>query len=158
MATMVGTQHNVVDLLNQLILLDFDAIEAYRTAVMKIKDEMARSQLAQFMADHERHVHELSALVEGMGARPPRGPDMKQILTKGKVFIGALLGDRAILLAMKTNENDTNRAYERAASRTDVPQPVHDAFARGLADERRHRAWIEDRLAARPIHAQTPPR
>jgi uncharacterized protein (TIGR02284 family) len=158
MATTVGTQRGVLELLDQLILLDYDAIEAYRAAVTHIKDSMDRSQLARFMADHERHVADLAALVEGMGGRAPSGPDFKQVLTKGKVLVGSVLGDRAILRAMKTNEDETNRAYERAAARSDLPQAVMEIVQKNLADERRHRAWIVERLETKPVHAPTPPR
>ena len=41
---------------------------------------------------------------------------MKALLTKGKVVIAGLMGDEAILQAMRTNEADTNTAYERAVN------------------------------------------
>ena len=51
------------------------------------------------------------------------------VLTKGKVVLGGLIGDNAVLQAMKTNEDDTNTAYERA-----------------LGDERRHRDWMVETI------------
>jgi uncharacterized protein (TIGR02284 family) len=153
MGTMVGTDRVVVELLNHLISLDYDAIEAYRAAVLRIKDSADRAQLGQFMADHERHVTELSALVQGLGGRPSNGPDLKQILTKGKVLVSAVMGDRAILRAMKMNEDDTTRVYERASSHAGLPQAVLEVIRKNLEDERRHRAYSVSRLEARPIHA-----
>jgi uncharacterized protein (TIGR02284 family) len=98
------------------------------------------------MADHERHVRELRPLVEHMGVSPATSPDIKAVLTRGKVQIGSLFGDRAILRAMKTNEDDTNRAYERANARPELPAVVREVLQRNLADERRHREYIEGRL------------
>jgi hypothetical protein len=40
MVTMVGTESEVVDLLLDLIKLDYDAIDAYNSAIHKLKDSM----------------------------------------------------------------------------------------------------------------------
>ena len=148
MATLVGTQKDLASMLNQLLELDFDAIEAYRAAIERLKDETDKSQLASFMADHERHTRELTAIIEGMGHVPASGPDIKQLLTKGKVVIGSLVGDAAILLAMRTNESDTNTAYERATARQDLSRELRDILERNLQDEKRHRSWIQTRVEA----------
>ncbi|MDB4927533.1 MAG: uncharacterized protein JWM10_17 [Myxococcaceae bacterium] len=148
MATAVGTQSDLGDLLHQLIELDYDAIEAYRTALARFEDTGFRSQMSSFQQDHERHVHELSVLLRAMGREPPEGPDMKQYLTKGKVVIAGLLGDPAVLAAMITNEDDTNTAYERAAARVDLSTELRELVEHNLADERRHREWLREKLAA----------
>ena len=41
-----------------------------------------------------------------------------------------------------------NSAYERAVSRDDLTPQLREVLQRNLADERRHRAWIEARLAS----------
>jgi uncharacterized protein (TIGR02284 family) len=133
-------------LLNALLELDYDAIEAYRAAIARLESSEDRQQLATFLADHERHTRELTPLVSAMGKEPSKGADMKQWLTKGKVIIAGLVGDKAILMAMKTNEDDTNVAYERAMQRSDLPSNVRVVIERNLGDERRHRAYIEARL------------
>ncbi len=154
MATMVGTQKEIHSLLNALIELDYDAIEAYRAAVDRLANEEDRVQMRTFMGDHERHVRDLTTVVTSMGQQVSKGPDLKSILTKGKVVLGGLMGDRAILMAMKTNEDDTNVAYERAVARRELPSHVLDLLRGNLDDERRHRAWIEQRLAVfREEHA-----
>ena len=48
---------------------------------------------------------------------------------------------------MKTNETDTNVAYARAITNDVVPAHVKDILRRNLADERRHRSWIERELS-----------
>lgn len=147
MATAVGYQQSVPELLAGLIELDYDAIEAYRAAVERLEDTTFRTHLAGFRQDHERHVQDVGARLRALGGEVPDGPDIKQILTKGKVVIAGLLGDHAILLAMKTNEDDTNTAYERAAARTDLTADLREVLQANLADERRHRAWIEEQIA-----------
>ena len=150
MATLVGTQKALSSMLNQLIELDFDTIEAYRAAMDRLDAPTDRTQLQWFLADHERHVRELSLLVRQLGETPSEEADMKQVLTKGKVVIASLLGDRAVLSAMKSNEDDTNLAYERAVRRNDLPIRMRNILERNLADERRHRAWFEARIPEAP--------
>lgn len=149
MATLVGTQHKLVDAIDALLELDYDAIEAYRAAIDRLSDEADKAQLRSFMADHQRHVSELTPIVTRLGGKPAMGPDVKQWLAKGKVVILGLAGDNAVLLAMKTNEEDTNTAYERMLGRDDVTADIRPVLERNLADERRHKAWIEARLEAR---------
>src|SRR5690349_5500628 len=98
MTTFAGTQKDLAVALNQLLELDFDAIEAYRTAIDRLKDGGDRDQLATFMADHERHTRELTRLVRSLGHEPSTGPDLKQLLTKGKVVAGSLVGDTTLLV------------------------------------------------------------
>ncbi len=147
MATLVGTQSSPVALLRSLVELDYDAVEADEAAIEKLRDPGYRQQMESFCADHRRHIAELGPVIRELGGRPVLGPDIKRVLTEGKVRLGALLGDRAILLAMRTNEEDTNTAYKRAVRHGGVDPRVQEILVRNLADERRHRAWLIDALA-----------
>ena len=75
-------------------------------------DENFKAQLKEFKNDHDRHVQELKKCFEQKNETPPLGPSPNQWLTKGKVFMANLLGDKTILIAMSSNESDTNTAYE----------------------------------------------
>jgi hypothetical protein len=77
-----------------------------------------------------------------MGRTPPTESDLKAVLTKGKVVIAGLAGDDAILEAMRTNEADTNTAYERAVQHPKAASFLRDTLDNGLQDERRHCDWI----------------
>lgn len=147
MATLTGNETVFLETLNNLIELDFDAVEAYQAAIDRLDDVTAKEQLRQFMGDHQRHTRDLSEIVRELGGTPPTQGDFKRFLTKGKVVIAELAGDKGILQAMKSNEDDTNTAYERALKRNDVQPRAQDVLQRNLEDERRHRAWIEERLA-----------
>ena len=146
MTTLVGTQSDLNSLLKNLIELDYDAIEAYDAAISRVKSEAYRAKLTEFRDDHQRHTVTLSRVLRDSGQEPPSGPDLKRILTQGKVIVAGLAGDRAILFAMKTNETDTNVAYERATTNDVVPPTVKELLRQNLADERRHRAWMEEQL------------
>jgi uncharacterized protein (TIGR02284 family) len=147
MVTIRGKEVDVTKMVCDLIELDYDAIEAYRAAIDRLEDFMVQQQLRAFLADHERHVRDLTTFVEGIGGTAPSKGDIKRVLTKGKVIIAQIVGDRGILMAMKSNEDDTNQAYEQAVRRHDLPPDLRELLQRNLSDERRHRAWIEDRLA-----------
>lgn len=149
MATLVGTQKKLVDAIEALVELDYDAIEAYKAAIARLDDAEDKKQLRSFLADHERHVTELGPIVAQLGGVAAKGPDLKKWLTKGKVVIMGLAGSNAVLLAMKSNEDDTNTAYERVVGRGDLTPTIRAVCEKNLADERRHRAWIESRLAVK---------
>lgn len=146
MGTMVGKHGDFRSVLHDLIELDLDAVEAYRTAIDKLQDPECKSALSGFMSDHERHVREVGEALTRLGGEPPKGPDFKRVLTQGKVVLGGIVGDKGILKAMKTNEDDTNVAYERASGRTDLTPDLQVLLRGNLDDERRHRAWIEARI------------
>ena len=72
---------------------------------------------------------------------------MKEMLTTGKIALADLAGDSAILKAMKTNEDDTVQAYEQAAGNAKAGPEMRSAFETALADEKRHRSWMESQTA-----------
>lgn len=147
MATLIGNEAAFSDTLKNLIALDFDAVAAYEAAINRLDDPLIKDQLGEFMSDHQRHIQELSAIVRELGELPPTDKDFKAVLTQGKVVIGNLAGDKGILQAMKSNEDDTNQAYEQALKRTDILPRAEGLLKQNLADERRHRSWIEERLS-----------
>ena len=148
MVTTVGMASDVVEMLNDLIQLDHDAIQAYEAAIGRIDNSEHQRQLTAFKDDHVRHTRELGRVVSELGGEPATGASMKQVLTVGKVAFADMIGDRAVLQAMKTNEDDTNTAYERAAAWSDLPQSAVPLIKVALGDERKHRNWLEKTIAA----------
>ncbi|MBC2778666.1 DUF892 family protein [Parasphingopyxis marina] len=145
MATTV-TDSGLVKLLQDLVHLDYDAIRAYEAAIDRLEDDSFKSTLARYCADHRAHTENLGAHLRALGADVPDGADWKKILTKGKVVIAGLIGDRAILAAMLANEEVTNKAYEAALEHEAADPGVQQTLRANLEDERRHRAWIEGTL------------
>jgi rubrerythrin len=145
--TMAGTQSEPHRLIEELIKLDYDAIEAYDAAIERLDDEESKQSLAEFRDDHARHTENLARFLRDAGRKPPSGPDAKRVLTKGKVLIADLMGDKAILQAMKSNEDDTNTVYERATQNKNLSSDMARTVRENLEDERRHRAWLEQKIA-----------
>jgi uncharacterized protein (TIGR02284 family) len=146
MTTTVGTENTLESLLEDLIQLDYDAADAYQAAIDRLENSSYRTRLAEFKRDHLRHITELSEILSDMGRTPPKEGDMKALLTKGKVIIAGLMGDEAVLQAMRTNEADTNTAYERAVNFKGLQANTREVLQRGLEDERRHCEWILETL------------
>jgi hypothetical protein len=148
MVTAVGMQTELINATQDLLELDYDAIEAYDAAINRLENQLYKDKMAEFKADHLRHVRELTAFLEDNEEEAPEGPSGKQWLTKGKVIIANLLGDNAILAAMRSNEVDTNTAYERMTQRDDLVPELVLIIKRGFEDEKRHKAWLEATLQA----------
>lgn len=151
MATLVGTQANFADALRELVELDFDAIEAYEAAINRVTKESYKDKLSEFKQDHERHVKELNEVLWAHGEKPVEGPDAKKWLAQGKVVLANLMGDEAILQAMRTNEEDTNTAYERLNEHEDKWSDAVEPLRKGFEDEKRHKKWIEENGGASNI-------
>lgn len=143
---MAITNEQLCEKLNDLIQLDFDAIEAYQAAIERLESADCRQHMETFMRDHERHTANLSEQVRLLGGTPKTKGDFMAMLTKGKVVIGQLAEDKGILMAMNANEAVTNKTYEKVLAELGG-HPAAEAVVRGnLADERRHKAWIEQKL------------
>ncbi|MBS0642800.1 MAG: ferritin-like domain-containing protein [Proteobacteria bacterium] len=156
MVTTVGTESTYRDLVENLLLLEHDAIAAYESTISKLENPQWKQTVASFKSDHDRHVQELMQIAGQIGATQHREGDMKQMLTTGKVALASIMGDNAILGAMRTNEEDTVSAYERAARHAEVPADVRRVFERAHQDELRHREWFANptATAAAPVAAQ----
>lgn len=147
MVTLVGTEPDARTLLQDLITLDYDAIAAYDAALQGLSDPAHRAALGEFREDHVRHTQNLARFVEQLGGKVPTDVDAKSLLTTGKVAVGAMLGDKAILMAMRSNEDETNTAYGRAVEHCDVTPAMRQVLEENLADERRHRTYIDQAIA-----------
>ena len=145
MVTSVGTGSNAEVIIKDLILLERDAIAAYETTIERLEDPGSKAKIGEFRQDHLRHLDELmtAAPMHGL-TNPPAEGDMKQMLTTGKVKLADMMGgDGAILKAMSSNENDTIAAYRNASENKDAPSDLKTFFASALADEERHKVWMD---------------
>ena len=146
MVTFTGTQNELTEAIIDLILLEYDAVEAYKAAVERLDNKVYKSKLQEFQSDHERHIDELSKFLTQKKIIPPKGPDAKQFLAKGKTILAGLIGDRLILHAMNSNEDNTNTAYKRMNDREDLDETIKNILSRAYDDEIKHKTWIEDTL------------
>ncbi len=144
MATTVGNETTFEDLVQNLILLEHDAIAAYESTVERLSDNVLSGQVDAFRQDHLQHLDVLREIAREAAIEAPAEGDMKQMLTTGKIALADMMGDSSILKAMKTNEDDTVTAYERASTHPEARPETRAFFEKALSDERRHRAWMQE--------------
>ena len=84
MVTTVGTETHIVDLLSDLIQLDYDAADAYQAAIDRSGNPQFAATVSAFREDHLRHVAELSTILTAMGQMPSEQGDMKSLLGTGQ--------------------------------------------------------------------------
>tara|TARA_R110002020_G_scaffold475558_1_gene710936 strand:- start:56392 stop:56835 length:444 start_codon:yes stop_codon:yes gene_type:complete len=140
---MVGNESDINGLVKNLILLEYDAIAAYESCIERLSDHSISNQIGKFKDDHTEHLSVLKTISAEIGLEAPTEGDMKEYLTTGKIALADMFGDKAILKAMKTNEDDTVTAYERASRHSDAIPSSKAFFLKALEDERRHREWME---------------
>lgn len=127
--------------LNDLLQLDHDAVGAYGIAIDALTVEAHRQTLRAFRADHERHIEEITRLIQDRGGKPIQAPHLPTGVFKLAVQkAGALGGQTALLLSFKANERQGRDKYRRVAESSDDLE-VADVLARAAGDEVRHYDW-----------------
>ena len=143
MVTLAGTQNNEKDLVEALLKLEQNALEAYDSTIERLENKSYSDKIASFRQDHYEHVNALSAIAKTIGAELQEA-GAKSMLTAGKIVIADIIGnDSAILTAMKTNEYETVMAYENALKKDFLSPELKAICEKGLGDERRHRDWMD---------------
>jgi len=113
------------------------------SCIERLDDKTLSAKIAEFKQDHLHHVQVLTGMARELGTEAPTSGDMKQMLTTGKIALAEIIGDAAILKAMKTNEDDTVTAYERATRHEDSIPASKAFFMQAHQDEEKHRNWME---------------
>ncbi|MCA0370312.1 MAG: ferritin-like domain-containing protein [Proteobacteria bacterium] len=143
MVTFVGMKDDFGADLVDLVELEYDALEAYDAAIARLENEEYKENLMSFRDDHERHIKDLSDLLRKNNIdAPTQTSGAKHWMTKGKVVLGNLVGDRTILRAMRSNEIDTNTAYERICNHENMWAEARFILQEAFKDERRHKEWL----------------
>ncbi len=142
--------------LNDLLQLDYDAVQAYTVAIERLGDVEAKNAIAAFREDHERHIRDLTQLIRSRGGDPINLPHLPTGIFKLAVQgVGAAGGDKGILLAYKSNERQVRDKYRRAANRAHDPE-VTAIIRRSADDEQRHYTWALERLEDMGVGVGTP--
>jgi uncharacterized protein (TIGR02284 family) len=143
--------NRLIDNLNELIALDLDAVNAYESAITRIEAEDVRETLREYQEDHRRHVRDLSACVKQLGGTPRSKPDTKGFFLQAFTAITSMMGDRAALSAMRSNEEITNKTYDRALDERVWPTSILQIIERNREDERRHLAYVLQAIDAMAV-------
>ena len=136
--------------LKELVELEYAAVDAYVMAIDRLDDLGYKAKIKEFQRETERRIKELSGVLYRNNEDPPRGPNLnKELINKGKFILAYMVGDRTILRAIRSNEEDTTNYYERLNYRDDVWEEVRDILNRGLQEEMKHTDWLTHTLLAK---------
>jgi rubrerythrin len=137
----------VMEGLNDLLQLDHDAVSAYDAAIEKFEDPDLATQITGFRRDHERHITELNELIHGLGGTPDNSRHATAPFKEALQSLGALAGDKGLLIAWRANELQVRTKYDSYASRaTSWPADVKRVIDQNALDEERHYSWVVDVL------------
>lgn len=139
----------ILEGLNDLLQLDHDAIGAYRIAIEKLEDRDWAMQISGYLNDHERHIHELTEAIVGLGGTPMNEPHATGPFKQALQSLGAVGGDKGLLMAWRANELQVRTKYDRYASKAVFwPDRVKALVDRNALDEERHYRWVVGVLEA----------
>jgi rubrerythrin len=146
MVTFISAQPSFADAIRELLHLDNAAIEAYEKAISKLDNLEYKQKLREFMHDHQEHVDKLYDLLKTHHEPLSDLQGSEKWFTKGEVVITNLVGDQAILIAMASNEIDTNTAYKLINERKDKWEDSVSILNHWLEDEKGHLAWLKNNI------------
>ena len=133
---------NLLKMLNQLVQLDVDALNAYDLALDAVDDDVIRTRLEVFKTHHLNHVNRLQEEITKRGGRPPKlSKDFKGFVIEGFVSIGSAAGMKGALKMLKVAEELTNKIYGDAVS-GDADEDVREIFRHHFTDEKIHLDYI----------------
>lgn len=134
---------DVVHKLNELLMLDNDAVRAYSSAIERITIPYVKERLTEFRGDHERHIRDLNDCIRRLGGEPKDRPDFKGPFIQAMTALRSMAGNEQAIKAMKGNEELTNKKYSEALQ-TELPVQVVDVVRKNYQDEVKHLAFINE--------------
>lgn len=143
------TEQRMNEVLQDLLQLDLDAVQAYALARRGVNVRALHDALDEMKRDHDRHVEQLGRVLTARGAAVPHGVDLKGALLGGMAALRALAGAEGALKALRQGEQLTLGRYAKALT-MNWPDSLLDLVRRFHGDEHRHLATIERWLAERP--------
>ncbi len=155
MITEVGLPNHFAAALIDLLRLDYDMLAAYDVALEKLANPIYISSLKQFKEDHARHILQINNLLLDHGIEPSIGPDFKQYVAKGKIYVSTLFGDDGIIAAMHSNESGSNYAYQRINHDIERWPEAVSILRRGLEDETTHQLWVQTILKQEALRVRS---
>ncbi|HET7275538.1 MAG TPA: ferritin-like domain-containing protein [Longimicrobiaceae bacterium] len=142
-----ATTAEVLEGLNDLLQLDHDAVGAYEIAIAKLDNREYASQIRGYKRDHERHIKNLNEMIVSLGGTPKNEPHGTGPLKQALQGLGAVAGDKGVLVAWRANELQVRTRYDRyAAEANSWPPAVKRLVDENALDEEGHYRWVAELL------------
>ena len=139
----------MIEKLSSLMKLDYDAAQAYETALKYIKDDDIHERISEYHDDHLRHVKSLEEAIRGLGGTPPpETTTIRGLFLEGAAVMQGITGTEGSLRALLTGERVTNKAYNDVLDLQFTPEirSTIDLFYR---DEQKHIRYITSAIDVR---------
>ena len=132
----------VVDDLNRVLRGELSAMETYRQALDKIRDEYGQDtrfqQLTQMLHDHEQAAQQLRAKIRQLGGTESTDSGAWGTWSKTVMGTAKLLGDKAALKALKEGEESGIKDYRALLQDRTPPEEIGALVAPIVSREQEH--------------------
>jgi uncharacterized protein (TIGR02284 family) len=137
----------VIKELQHLVHSDIDTVNAYKTVLDEIDEPEIYNSITLFQEDHIRHIKNLSTVIAQLGGKVPEFKvDLLGLLMQGLTSMRSITGVKGALAAMKSNEEHTMHAYQKALS-MDLPLDLRQLLIKNYEEVKRHYQYIQQTLS-----------
>ena len=119
-------EHKAVDDLNELLKGELSAIETYRQALDKVKDQPDSKELYNVLDNHKKAAQVFTAHVKELGGTPSTDSGAWGTWAKTVTGTAKIFGDAAALKALKEGEEHGLKEYKELLEDEDVPQKIKE--------------------------------
>lgn len=140
MATLAGTQNNVIEAIISLLELEYDSIELYEAVIKILQDDQYKAVMSNFKDNHESNVERLLQLLDEYDVefiKTPQAVGISQVVLDKLTY-----DDIDIMNVIMHAEEDGIIAYERMLRYDDISHSCIEAFKKGLIDGTKCREWL----------------
>jgi hypothetical protein len=107
--------NDTVDALNSFLRGEISAVETYRQALEKLRDQPEASALTEGLRSHERRVSLLTSEIQRRGGKPAQGSGPWGAFVKLLEGGAKLFGTKAAIAALEEGEDHGRDDYKRDA-------------------------------------------
>lgn len=129
--------------LNELIRRNKDSLAGIGDALEFVTKPELREGLRKLRTSHEHHIDLLGGTVLLLGGAPAAEQDWHHWISEGKVYLGKLRGDKGVLQAVHSEEEDLRDEYfKKIGELKNSPEAV-SMIREILDDSEKNLEWLE---------------
>jgi|LNAP01.1.fsa_nt_gb hypothetical protein len=142
----MDTQPQTIKTLTSLAYLDADTSQVYQQVINNVVSTVMCNALTDCLRDHEHHFKDSCRMINDLGGTlPDYDTAFKGYINQGYAALMNLRSINSRLNAIRKNEISNIQHYEKALTGNLFPE-ARRLIEKGLNDEHRHLACIEDAL------------
>lgn len=139
---------NMLNVLSELIQLDYDSVKAYDEILDEIEDEDIYQITEKFKQEHVRHINDLLELMVKLDKHSARlFPHSTDSLMSGFTALRSLKEDAPFLRVIETQEKMSNKSYLHVIENGEhYPNEVKSLLHQNYIEEQRHLDYIKEMM------------